>query len=137
MKRGATIPLSGSKDDTAAELTSDFVSRERYEHTGPEKDLRVRPQNQVGSEGRLVESVGIDLKHQARGSNSGDVCFKANVEQQGLDHWEVRGWRCVHRHFCVTALSHLFCARIRAEFNASPDTSVRVTLEGVRSAMNV
>ncbi|MBI1311390.1 transposase, partial [bacterium] len=54
--------------------------------------------------------------------------FREGKEELGLDHWEVRGWRCVHRHFFVTALSHLFCARMRAEFNASPDTSVRVTL---------
>lgn len=63
--------------------------------------------------------------------------FREGKEELGLDHWEVRGWRCVHRHFFVTALSHLFCARMRSEFNVSPDTSVRVTLEGVRSAINV
>ena len=63
--------------------------------------------------------------------------FREGKEELGLDHWEVRGWRCVHRHFFLTQLSHLFCARMRSEFNASPDTSVRVTLEGVRSAINV
>ena len=64
--------------------------------------------------------------------------FREGKEELGLDHWEVRGWRCVHRHFFVTALSHLFCARMRAEHNASSSNpSVRVTLEQVRSATNV
>ena len=65
------------------------------------------------------------------------ACSGRAKRSWGLDHWEVRGWRCVHRHFFLTQLSHLFCARMQTEFNASPDTSVRVTLEGVRSAMNV
>ncbi len=64
--------------------------------------------------------------------------FREGKEELGLDHWEVRGWRCVHRHYYVTQLSHLFCARMRAEFNGPhPAPSVRVSLEQVRSAMNV
>lgn len=64
--------------------------------------------------------------------------FREGKEELGLDHWEVRGWRCVHRHYYVTQLSHLFCARMRAEFNGpDPAPSVRVSLEQVRSAMNV
>ena len=53
------------------------------------------------------------------------------------DHYEVRGWRCVHRHFFVTQLSHLFCARVRQEYDASGGKpSARLTVEQVRSAMN-
>lgn len=64
--------------------------------------------------------------------------FRESKEELGLDHWEVRGWRCVHRHYYVTQLSHLFCARMRAEFNGPHlDPLVRVSLEQVRSAMNV
>ena len=56
----------------------------------------------------------------------------------GLDHYEVRGWRCVHRHFYVTQLSHLFCARVRQEYDATAsDEGDRLSVEQVRSAMNV
>ena len=59
-------------------------------------------------------------------------------EELGLDHYEVRGWRCVHRHFYVTQLSHLFCARVRQEYDDSPgDQADRISVEQVRSAMNV
>ena len=55
-----------------------------------------------------------------------------------MDHYEVRGWRCVHRHFYVTQLSHLFCARVRQEYDkSSPEKLDRITVEQVRSATNV
>jgi len=65
-------------------------------------------------------------------------CFRQGKEELGLDHYQVRGWRCVHRHFYVTQLSHLFCARVRQEYdNASGEPSNRLTVEQVHSAMNV
>lgn len=67
-----------------------------------------------------------------------ESCFREGKEELGLDHYEVRGWRCVHRHFYVTGLSHLFCARVRQEYDGSPGAHVdRISLEQVRSAMNV
>jgi len=67
-----------------------------------------------------------------------ESCFREGKEELGLDHYEVRGWRCVHRHFHATQLSHLFCARVRQEYDdASVDCLDRVTVEQVRSAMNV
>ena len=67
-----------------------------------------------------------------------ESCFREGKEELGLDHYEARGWRCVHRHFCVTQLSHLFCARIRQEYDrASGESLDRITVEQVRSAMNV
>jgi hypothetical protein len=57
-----------------------------------------------------------------------------------LDHYQVRGWRCVHRHFYLTQLSHLFCARIRQKFEAATrreDPLEHLTTEQVRRAMNV
>jgi SRSO17 transposase len=67
-----------------------------------------------------------------------ESCFREGKEELGLDHYEVRGWRCVHRHFFVTQLSHLFCARVRQEYdNASSESLDRITVEQVRSAMNV
>ena len=67
-----------------------------------------------------------------------ESCFREGKEELGLDHYEVRGWRCVHRHFFVTQLSHLFCARVRQEYDTAPSGQIdRITLEQVRSAMNV
>ena len=67
-----------------------------------------------------------------------ESCFREGKEALGLDHYEVRGWRCVHRHFYVTQLSHLFCARIRQQYDSSTDDRIdRLTVEQVASAMNV
>jgi len=73
----------------------------------------------------------------AFGRCSIESCFRQAKEELGMDHYEVRGWRCVHRHFYVTQLSHLFCARIRQEYG-EPDgeQAGRLTIEQVRSAMN-
>ncbi len=66
-----------------------------------------------------------------------ESCFREGKEELGLDHYEVRGWRCVHRHFYVTQLSHLFCARVRQEYDgASGEPRNRLTVEQVRGAMN-
>ena len=54
-----------------------------------------------------------------------------------MDHYQVRGWRCVHRHFFITQLSHLLYARVRQEYDQSNgEPSARLTVEQVRSAMN-
>lgn len=67
-----------------------------------------------------------------------ESCFREGKEELGLDHYEVRGWRCIHRHFHVTQLSHLFCARVRQEYDASSEEKLdRITIEQVRSAMDV
>lgn len=67
-----------------------------------------------------------------------EACFREAKEELGMDHYEVRGWRCVHRHFYVTQLSHLFCAMVRKEMDNNPDaTWPEVTMEQVRSAVNV
>jgi len=69
--------------------------------------------------------------------SSVEGCFREAKEELGLDHYEVRGWRCVHRHFFVAQLAHLFCARIRQEYDpAAREPSARLTIEEVRSAMN-
>ncbi len=66
-----------------------------------------------------------------------ESCFREGKEELGLDHYEVRGWRCVHRHFYVTQLSHLFCARVRQEYDRTSGESLdRLTVEQVRSAMH-
>jgi SRSO17 transposase len=67
-----------------------------------------------------------------------ESCFRQAKEELGLDHYQVRGWRCVHRHYILTQLSHLFCARLRQELDdPSGEQADRLTLEQVRSAMNI
>jgi SRSO17 transposase len=53
----------------------------------------------------------------AFGRWSVECCFREAKEELGMDHYQVRGWRSVHRHFYLTQLSHLFCARIRQEYD--------------------
>ena len=75
----------------------------------------------------------------AFGRWSVENCFRQAKEELGLDHYEVRGWQCVHRHFYLTQLSHLFCARIRQKFDAAivhEDPLEHLTTEQVRRAIN-
>ncbi len=66
-----------------------------------------------------------------------EICFREGKEELGMDHYEVRGWRCLHRHFYVTQLSHLFCARMRLEYDTSSGDGLdRITVEQVRSVVN-
>lgn len=66
-----------------------------------------------------------------------ESCFHVAKDELGMDQYQVRGWRCVHRHYFVTQLSQLFCARVRQEYDhSSADHADRLTIEQVRSAMN-
>ncbi len=40
-------------------------------------------------------------------------CFRQAKDELGMDHFEVRGWRSIHRHLYISQLSHLFCSRMR------------------------
>jgi SRSO17 transposase len=68
-----------------------------------------------------------------------ESCFRQAKEELGLDQYEVRSWRCLHRHFYLTQLSHLFCARMRQKFDAAmsrDDPLEHLTTEQVRRAVN-
>lgn len=66
-----------------------------------------------------------------------ESCFRQAKEELGLDHYQVRGWRCIHRHFFVTQLSHLFCARMRQKYDDPRGEQLdRLTIEQVRGAIN-
>jgi hypothetical protein len=96
--------------------------------------------NRVPGDRNPVTGQWITLRWLLRvafGRWSIESCFREGKEELGLDHYEVRGWRCVHRHFYLTQLSHLFCARVRQEYDDSPgDRPDRITVEQVRSATN-
>ena len=66
-------------------------------------------------------------------------CFRETKEELGLDHFECRGWRCIHRHLYVTILSQLFCARVRQQLSPKDDvlSGELLTTEQVRRAANV
>ena len=66
-------------------------------------------------------------------------CFRETKEELGLDHFECRGWRCIHRHLYVAILSQLFCARVRQQLSPNEDviSGELLTTEQVRRAANV
>lgn len=65
-----------------------------------------------------------------------EACFREAKEELGWDHFECRGWDCVHRHLIVTILAQLFCARVRHQLCPSEivTDAERLTLEQVRRA---
>jgi SRSO17 transposase len=89
---------------------------------------------------RLPGEAGFSLRSLLRIAFSRwsvESCFREAKEELGLDHYEVRGWRCIHRHFYITQLSHLFCARMRRSYDQQNGQSAgRLSIEQVRSAMN-
>ncbi len=90
---------------------------------------------------RVPGEAGVTLRWLLRvafGRWSVEACFREAKEELGMDHYEVRGWRSVHRHFYLTQLSQLFCARVRQKYDKQADPQVdRLTVEQVRSATNI
>lgn len=39
-------------------------------------------------------------------------CFEIGKRDLGMDHFETRSWKGIHRHFYISQLSQLFCSRI-------------------------
>ena len=68
-----------------------------------------------------------------------EACFREAKEELGWDHFECRGWGCVHRHLVVTIVAQLFCARVRQRLCSSEivTDAERLTLEQVRRAADV
>jgi SRSO17 transposase len=48
-------------------------------------------------------------------------CFEIGKRELGMDHFEVRSWQAIHRHFYISQLSQLFCARIQQELREKKD----------------
>lgn len=86
---------------------------------------------------QVVGRCGVTLRWLLRvafGRWSIEACFRVSKEELGLDHFEVRGWRCIHRHYYLTGLSSLLCCRIRMSLDK--DSPGRLTVEQVRRALN-
>lgn len=75
----------------------------------------------------------------AFGRWSVEGCFREAKEELGLDHFECRGWRCIHRHLYTTILCQLFCAQTRQRFSPSEDvqSGELLTMEQARRASDV
>jgi SRSO17 transposase len=89
---------------------------------------------------RVPGETGVPLRWLLRvafGRWSVERCFRVAKDELGMDHYQVRGWRPLHRHFYLTQASHLFCARVRQEYDeADNEHGGRLTIEQVRSAVN-
>lgn len=48
-------------------------------------------------------------------------CFELGKRDMGMDHFETRSWRAIHRHFYITQLSLLFCARVHQSLREKND----------------
>ena len=42
-------------------------------------------------------------------------CFEIGKRDLGMDHFEMRNWQGIHRHFYITQLSMLFCAKVHQD----------------------
>ena len=52
--------------------------------------------------------------------------FRQAKDELGMDHFEVRGWRSIHRHLYVSQLRHLFCSRMRQALREKNGGACRV-----------
>ena len=48
-------------------------------------------------------------------------CFEIGKRELGMDHFEVRSWTSIHRHFYISQLSYLFCARTHRKLREKND----------------
>jgi SRSO17 transposase len=86
---------------------------------------------------QVVGREGVTLRWLLRvafGRWAIEACFRVAKEELGMDHFEVRGWRCIHRHYYVTGLSNLLCSRIRQSLDK--DQTGELTVEQVRRSVN-
>ena len=89
---------------------------------------------------RVPGEKGVTLRWLLRvafGRWTVERCFRMAKDELGMDHYQVRGWRCLHRHFYLTQAGYLFCAQIRQKYDSPQvEPAERLTTEQVRSAMN-
>lgn len=48
-------------------------------------------------------------------------CFEVGKRELGMDHFEVRSWQGIHRHFYISQLSQLFCATVHQQLGGKKD----------------
>jgi len=73
---------------------------------------------------RLVGSPGVTLEWllwAAFFRSPIEHCFELGKSELGMDHFEVRSWSAIHRHFYISQLSQLFCARVHQDLREKKD----------------
>ena len=55
-----------------------------------------------------------------------EQCFRQAKDDLGMDHFEVRGWQAIHRHFYISQLSLLFCSCMRQEIQEKKNDRQRI-----------
>jgi hypothetical protein len=50
-----------------------------------------------------------------------ECCFELGKNELGMNHFEVRSWCAIHRHFYISQLSQLFCARVHQALREKND----------------
>jgi len=66
----------------------------------------------------LPGSNGITLEKLLRVAFSRwpiERCFELAKNEIGMDHFEIRSWRGIHRHLYISQLSQLFCSRVHQD----------------------
>lgn len=53
-------------------------------------------------------------------------CFEIAKSELGMDHFEMRSWRGIHRHLYLTQVSQLFCARVHQQLREKKRTHASV-----------
>ena len=48
-------------------------------------------------------------------------CFEIGKDDLGMDHFEMRNWQGIHRHFYITQLSMLFCVEVQQKLREKND----------------
>jgi len=48
-------------------------------------------------------------------------CFEIGKRELGMDHFEVRSWTAIHRHFYISQLSYLFCTCMHQKLREKND----------------
>jgi SRSO17 transposase len=48
-------------------------------------------------------------------------CFELSKRDIGMDHFEARSWRAIHRHLYISQLSLLFCAQVQRRLREKND----------------
>lgn len=52
-------------------------------------------------------------------------CFEEDKDELGFDHFEVRGWKAIHRHMYLTQVSHLYLNKVREKLIAEEEAQER------------
>jgi len=60
-----------------------------------------------------------------------EQCFREEKDELGFDHFEVRGWRSIHRHMVLSQVSHLFANKMRQQLVAEESAAKQVGPLGV------